>query len=54
MISGIIGTDSRANERPVSIMPTHINSIVCGRSKRREGPKKKRARDVVKRADKVM
>lgn len=54
MISGIIGTDSIANERPVSIMPTHISSIVCGKPNIREGPKKKRARDVVKRADKVM
>lgn len=54
MISGMIGTESSANESPVSIIPKHINSTVCGRSKITDGPKKKRARDVVKRADKVM
>jgi hypothetical protein len=28
MISGIIGTESRADERPESIIPIHISSIV--------------------------
>ena len=54
MISGMIGTDIRAKERPVSIIPTHINSTVWGRPKIMDGPKNNKARDVVKRADKVM
>jgi hypothetical protein len=54
IISGMIGTERRANERPVSIIPRHINSIVCGRPKIWEGPKNNKASEVVKRADKVI
>ena len=54
IISGMIGTEIRASERPFSIIPMHINSIVWGSPKIKEGPKNNKAREVVKRADKVM
>lgn len=53
IISAITGTISRLIDNPVSIRPTHINSIDYGKRRSSEGPKKSRAKTVVKSAERV-